>query len=107
VGAGKGGWLLRLLLLPLPLLFCAAFIAALGVPLPRGNHEWKVPRSLTAPSMRPHCPASLNPFEPFFLSLCAVGMPPVEAPKAVEADSDGKAKPKESLVSLLVNDCLK
>ena len=43
----------------------------------------------------------------FFLSLCAVGMPPVEAPKAVEADSDGKAKPKESLVSLLVNDCLK
>ena len=55
MGAGKGSWLLRLLLPPLllllPLLFCAAFIAALGVPLPRGNHEWQVPRSLTAPSL--------------------------------------------------------
>ena len=59
----------------------------------------QVPRSLTALP----CPIAS------VLSSCraAVGMPPVEAPKAVEASSDGKAAPKESLVSLLVNDCLK
>ncbi len=37
----------------------------------------------------------------------AVGYPPVEAPKVAPKNLDGSAAPKESLVSLLVNDCLK
>lgn len=36
-----------------------------------------------------------------------VGLPPVEARKEAAAKAGEPEKPKESLVSLLVNDCLK